>query len=191
MKLKFLLAYTLAVLKDKRGFAVINNYVDPNLSAVPPKIGENVRVVGGQSKVAIQSFLTATSDSAGSIYRIFKGLSPDIIVSSITIYNDAISGATSVDVGAWVPLDYDNVGAAINATVFGSAIDIHLGNPVTAAPARIDTALSVANRCVPVWTVYGDTQYPAKHPAWDLALRFNNAPVQAGNISVKMEYVQL
>lgn len=191
MNFKLLYDYTLKVLKDKRGFAVINGYVDVNLGAVPPKLGNNTAVSGGQLRQAIQSFVTATTDSAGSIYRVFKGLSPDIIVSSIEIYNDAISGATSVDVGAWGVLDYDNIGAAINATCFASAVDIHLGNPVTSAPARIDTALSIANRENPAWTVYADAQYPAKHPAWDLALRFNNAPVQSGNVCVKLSYVQL
>jgi hypothetical protein len=172
-------------------FAVINGYVDVNLGAVPPELGNNVQVLGGELKQAIQSFTVAATDSALSVYRVFKGLSPDIVVSSIEIYNDAMSGATSVDVGAWGVLDYDNVGAAINATCFASAVDIHLGNPVTTGAARLDTALSIANRENPAWTVYGDTQYPAKHPAWDLALRFNNAPVQAGNVCVKLSYVQL
>lgn len=172
-------------------YAVINGYVDVNLGAVPPKIGNNVAVSGGPLKQAIQSFLVGVSDSALSVYRVFKGLSPDIVVSSIEIYNDAMSGATSVDCGAWGVLDYDNVGAAINATCFASAVDIHNGNPVTTGPARLDTALSIANRENPAYLVYGDAQYPAKHPAWDLALRFNNAPVQGGNVCVKMAYVQL
>lgn len=171
--------------------AVINGYVDANLGAVPPKIGSNVQVLGGVAKIAVQSFAIASTDSAGSVYRVFKGLSPDIVISSISIFNDAMSGATSVDCGAWGVLDYDNVGAAINATCFASAVDIHSGSPVTGSAASIFTAVSIANRENPVYLIYGDAQYPAKHPAWDLALRFNNAPVQAGNVSVKLEYMQM
>lgn len=170
-------------------YALINAYVDVNLAA--GKLGSNTAISGGIAKLAIQSFAVAASDSAGSVYRVFKGLSPDIIISSIVINNDAMSGATSVDCGAWGVLDYDGIGAAINATCFAAAVNITAGNPVTGSPARLDTAISIANRESPAYLIYGDAQYPAKHPAWDLALRFNAAPVQAGNISVRMEYVQL
>jgi hypothetical protein len=173
--------------------SVINGYVDANLGAVPPKITSNAHCMGGESKEAVISFVIGANDQQGSVYRLFKGLSPDIIVTSIDVWNDAITGGTSISLGAYVPLDYDNVGAAISAACFASAQNWSAGNPITGSPANGIISVSIANRNVPAWTLFGDTQYPAKHPAWDLGMVMTAMTTGGGqaNIHVRMRYVQL
>jgi hypothetical protein len=173
--------------------AIVNEYVDVNLGATPPKLSSNVHVVGGESKEAIVSFVIGASDQAGSIYRLFKGLSPDIIVTALDIWCDAITGGTSISMGAYVPLDYDNIGAAISAACFASAVDLHVGVPITGAPTNMMAAVTIANRNVPAYLLYGDAQYPAKHPAWDLGMVMTAMTTGGGtaNVHVRMRYVQL
>lgn len=171
---------------------VINNYVDANLAAVPPKLGSNAHVMGGIPKVAVTSFVVGSTDAAGSIYRLFKGLSPDIIITSIDILNDALTGANNVQIGAYGVLDYDGVGAAISANCFASGLDLSTAHAISGSPLNGLAAVSIANLNVPTWTLYGDAQYPAKHPAFDLCMTMTAMTTGAtGNVHVKLQYVQL
>ena len=148
--------------------AVINNYVDTDI--VAGKLGVNTRVQGGQMRTAIQSFVVGSTDAAGSIYRIFKGMSPDIVIKSVRLYNDALTGATSVSFGAYGVLDLDGVGAIVGSgNQIASAVDISAGNPVTATSLVFDKQISIVNREVPLFTLVGHTQ-STKLPAYDLCL---------------------
>lgn len=169
--------------------AIVNAYVDANL--VVGKIGNAVAVAGNVTKTAIQSFVVASTDAAGSVYRIFKGLSPDIIIKSVRLYNDALTGASSVSCGFYGVLDYDNVGAIVGSgNQIASAIDISSGNPVTSTPLVFDKSISIANREVPLYTLAGHTQ-ATKLPGYDLCLTMTAMTTGAtGNVCVILEYVQ-
>lgn len=170
--------------------AIFNGYVDVNISA--GKLGSNAQVSGGIQKTAVQSFVVAAADTAASVYRVFKGLSPDIIVTALDIWNDALTGASSVTVGAYGVLDYDNVGAAISSACFATGLDLSSAHAITGSPLNGMAAVTIANREVPAWVLYGDAQYPAKHPAWDLCITMVAMTTGAtGNVHVKMSYVQL
>lgn len=170
--------------------AVINGYVDANIAL--GKLANNAACMGGTLKCAIQSFAVASTDAAGSIYRIFKGMSPDIIIKSVRLYNDALTGASSVNFGAYGVLDYDNVGAIVGSgNQIASAIDISAGNAITSTPLVFDKSISIANREVPLYTLVGHTQL-TKLPAYDLCLTMTAMTTGAnGNVCVLLEYVQL
>lgn len=172
--------------------AVINAYVDANVGATPAKLSNNTAVMGGPVRCAIQSFAVASTDAAGSIYRIFKGMSPDIIIKSVRLFNDALTGASSVKFGAYGVLDYDGVGAIVGTgDQIASAIDISAGNAVTVTPLVFDKSISIANREVPLFTLVGHTQ-STKLPAYDLCLTMTAMTTGAsGNVCVILEYVQL
>ncbi len=170
--------------------AVVNIYVDTNINT--GKLANNTAALGGITKTAIQSFVVTNGDLAGSVYRIFKGLSPDIIIKSLRLYNDALTGASSVSAGFYGVQDYDNVGAIVGSgNQIASAVDISAGNPVTSTPLVFDKAISIANREVPLYTLAGHTQL-TKLPAYDLCLTMTAMTNGAtGNVCVILEYVQL
>lgn len=171
-------------------YAINNGYVDANISV--GKLGNNAAVMGGRLMFAVQSFVIPATDAAGSIYRIFKGISPDVCIKSVRLYNDALTGATSVKFGAYGVLDYDNVGAIVGTgDQIASAIDISAGNPVTSTPLVFDKSISIANREVPLYTLVGHTQ-TTKLPAYDLCLTMTAMTTGAtGNVCVMLEYVQM
>ena len=59
--------------------AVINAYVDANLAL--GKIGSAALISGAVEVKAIQSFTIGASDSASSVYRVFKGIPSDAIIT--------------------------------------------------------------------------------------------------------------
>ena len=93
--------------------AVYNNYVDANL--VLGKITEAPFAQGSKVFSVVQSFVVAAADSASSIYRVFPAIPSDAIIISIKILNDALPGVTAAVVGLYNCLNFDGVGAVINA----------------------------------------------------------------------------
>lgn len=170
--------------------AVVNVYVDTNIAA--GKLANNAACMGGKIICAIQSFVVANTDAAGSVYRVFKGISPDAVIKSVRLYNDALTGATSVSCGFYGVQDYDLVGAIVGSgNQIASAVDISAGNPVTATPLVFDKAISIANREVPIFTLAGHTVI-TKLPAYDICLTMTAMTTGAtGNVCVILEYVQL
>jgi len=170
--------------------SVINNYVDTNILA--GKLAKNTVVMGGQLKTAIQSFAIAATDEAGSVYRVFKGLSPDIVIKDMRIFCDALAGVNDVDVGVYGVLDYDGIGAIVDGNCIGDAVDISAGFPITAAPGVLDEAIAIADREKALWELAGEAQFPAKSAAYDICLTVNAIGQGTnGNVCVIMSYVQM
>lgn len=173
--------------------SVINAYVDANYGATAPKLGVNTGAGNGAvTKTMINCFVVGSADAAGSVYRVFKGVSPDAVVKSVRLYNDALTGATSVSCGLYGVLDYDLVGAIVGSgNQFASVIDISAGNPITSTPKIFDTSLSIANRNQPLYIVAGHTQL-TKLPAYDICLTMTAMTTGAtGNVCLIVEFVQL
>lgn len=171
--------------------AVINGYVDANIAL--GKLGSNtVGGNGGIVKRMVQSFVVGSTDAAGSIYRVFKGVSPDVIINNVRILNDALTGATSVSCGLYGVLDYDGVGAIVGSgNQFASAVDISSGNPITSTPLVFDKQISIANREQPLYILAGHTQL-TKLPAYDICLTMTNMTTGAtGNVALLIEFTQL
>lgn len=170
--------------------AVINAYIDVDIAA--GKLTNNISSPGAVIKSAMVSFVVGSTDAAGSIYRIFKGMSPDIVIKSVRLYNDALTGASSVKFGLYGVLDWDNIGAIVGSgNQIASAVDISAGNPVTSTPLVFDKQISIVNRDQPLYILAGHTQL-TKLPAYDLCLTMTAMTTGAtGNVCVILEYVQL
>ncbi len=103
--------------------AVVNKYVRTLVEA--GKMEEAPYVNGSKKVGMIASEEFAAGDDAGSIYRFFKGLNPNLIPIDIKIYvDDAVAGADEVDVGLYVPTDDGGVGAVIDIDCFGDDVDL-------------------------------------------------------------------
>ena len=174
-------------------YAVINAYIDTNIGATTQKLGVNSGSGnGGVLKRMVNCFVVGSTDAAGSIYRVFKGVSPDAVIQSVRLYNDALTGASSVKCGLYGVLDYDLVGAIVGTgDQFASAVDISAGNPVTSTPLVFDKALSIANRNQPLFVVAGHTVI-TKLPAYDICLTMTAMTTGAtGNVCLIIDFVQM
>lgn len=94
-----------------------------NRDATPP-VQTNRALVKGPLLVAVAKFEIAAGDDDGSTLRICE-LPSNAIVTSVRIWNDAITGSTSWDVGLYQTTL--NGGAVIDADLFASAVDISAG----------------------------------------------------------------
>lgn len=171
--------------------AIINGYVDANIAL--GKLGTNSGSGnGGVVKRLVQCFTVASTDQAGSIYRVFKGVSPDVVINNVRLYNDALTGATSVSCGLYGVLDWDNVGAIVGSgNQFANAVDISAGNAVSATALVFDKNLSIANRENSLYIVAGHTQL-TKLPAYDICLTMTAMTTGAnGNVALMIEFTQM
>ena len=180
--------------------AVINNYVNANLSATPKTLGAAAQVSGVPVYEAIQSFVIGSSDSAGSIYRVFKGIPADAIITSFEVMNDAVAGVTGGLIGLYNVLDWDNVGAIIGSgNQLSAGFNFSSANAVASGFVNALTAPSIANRMQALWQLAAQTQAPVaagagqtgpKAAAFDICLTMPSMTTNTANIVCKMKWVR-
>ena len=173
--------------------AVVNAYVDANVSA--GKLGSAALVGGVPVIKAIQSFAIGASDSASSVYRVFKGIPSDAIVLSIKILNEAVAGVTAGLIGLYNVLDFDGKGAIIGSgNQLSAGFAFSSANTIASAPAEALTVVSIANREKSLWELASQTQYPGaagpKAPAYDICITMVSMTTNSANICVELTYVR-
>ena len=180
--------------------AVINNYVDANLAATPAKIGNAALVSGVKVYSAVQSFVIASTDSAASIYRIFKGIPADAIILSLKVLNEAVTGVSAGVIGLYNVLDFDGVGAALNSgTELCAGFNFSSANTIASDWVTCLTAPTIANREKLLWELAGQTQYPIaatstqtgpKASAYDIGVKMVSMTTNTAALSFKIEYIR-
>lgn len=167
--------------------AVINAYVNTNVAA--GKLADAAQLMGSPTRKMVGTFEVAAADDNGSIYRVFKGLSPDIIITNILVCNDAITGGTQYDVGLYGVLDYDGIGAVVSgkANCFANNLDLSSAHARGSELSGI-SALDVADSGKRLYEIAGHTQ-STKLPAYDLCLTADTVGSGAGTVTVILEYV--
>lgn len=131
-----------------------------------------------EQAVDIEVFVKPTDTSDGSILRLCT-VPTDFTLSSITILTEALTGATSVDLGFYG----ENGGAVINKNILMSA------QTFASASRTIDgmSNVSIANMTKTIAELLGYTAANAP-AAVDLALTFNTAGSATGNIAVRSHF---
>ncbi len=103
--------------------AVVNKYVRTRIEA--GKNDEAPYVNGSKIVGMVASEELAAGDDAAYVYRYFNGLNPNLIPVDIKIYvDDAVVGATDVNVGLYEQTDDGGTGAAIDDNCFADALDL-------------------------------------------------------------------
>jgi len=168
--------------------AIVNKYASANyaLGKLDPAgtFGSGVEVMS-----SVCTFVM-TADSATSIYRIFKGIPGDAIITKLEIVNDAWVNCTSINIGLYQVLDFDGVGAVITgqAAALVSAYDPHVA---TTDWTNMPLAMSVANHAANLWTIAGQAEYPPKYAAYDIGLAtVTNSGTATPNLTFKMSYIR-
>jgi len=151
--------------------AVINAY----------KLSEALKntVNGAQTLVIAGDFETVATDSIGSKYRICK-VGADWIPVQIKIANDAIAGATDMDLGLYDTLEKG--GAVKDADCFMDGTDISAGVDISSNSDGLKTLGidEIGNQC---YVHAGDSD--ASEQMYDLVLTSKAAITAAGTIGIR------
>lgn len=137
--------------------AAFIGWVDASVGATPQKRGEPGVVTGSIMRKGVQTWAKKTTDGNGTIY-FAQQVPSDAIITEVKLLNDALSGATSADVGIFeIDPSLQNLGgpsttvgnyyaatpsngstpSSTNPKVdagnlYMSAVSIASGNPITA-----------------------------------------------------------
>lgn len=168
--------------------AVVNKYVSPNY-ALQKLDAAGSFGPGVCAQTSVCAFVM-TGDTVASIYRIFKGIPGDAIITKLEIVNDAWTNCTSINIGLYGVLDFDGVGAVVSgqAAALVSAYDPH---SATTDWTNMPLAMGVANHGVNLWTLAGQAEYPPKFAAYDIGLAtVTNSGTATPNLAFKMSYIR-
>lgn len=163
--------------------AVEDKYIDSNVAAgkQPASVAGSL---GAEVREFVVTFELAAADDDGSVYRLFKNLSPDLIPVSIQVRCDAITSGTSFDLGFY---NTGVGGAVINKNVLMSAQT--LASALTTSPADGLANVDIANRAKRIYELCGHTQ-STKKAGYDLCLTANTVGSAAGTVTIHARFAQ-
>lgn len=165
-----------------------NSTAITNRDAVP-QVQSNRALVKGQLFRAVAKFEIAAADGDGSTLRIVN-LPSNCIVTSIKIFNDAITGSTSWDVGLYRTTQ--DGGAVVDADLFASAVDINAGLEGTELRFEAGTTGPIDYIEYRLWQLadLGAATYTAD-PGYefDLVATANTIGSAAGTIIFMVDYI--
>ncbi len=176
--------------------AVENKYVRTLVEA--GKLEEAPYVNGAKVVGMVASEELAAGDDAASVYRFFKGLNPNLIPIDIKIYvDDAVVGATDVNVGLYEQTDDGGTGAVVDDNCFADALDLSpaggavRGGGVIGHDEFIDgmKAVDIANLTNKLYEHGGHTvtDYIA---GYDLALTVISDTTVGGTVTVIATFIE-
>jgi len=174
--------------------AVINDYVDANVISSVGKLTSAAFVSGVPEICAVQAFTVAATDSASSIYRIFKGIPADAIILELYVMNDAVAGVSAGTIGLFNVKDFDGVGAAVAASALASSFDFSSAHAIASGWVNCKTAVSIANHEKALWELASQTQAPGaagpKASAYDIGVTMVGMTTNTANLVFKLHYVR-
>ncbi len=157
--------------------AVEDKYVNADVVA-GNKTDSNLAL--GGAKIRIQSEEIAAADDDGSVYRFFKAVPVDEVITELLLSNDAITAATDYEIGFY---ETDS-GAAIDIDILLGTTDINAGTTNTNGLGAVDLAnrgLSIRDL---INTVVGAGT--VTYPTVDIAVTANTVGSAAGTVLLSM-----
>lgn len=168
--------------------AAIEVYIDPQYTGNPIQLS-NAFNSTGVAKHALYATWAKGTESDGTIYRIFKGLSGNIVPLQIGIYTSGIAGFTSAKLGLLnVGLQKGVVTAGSDACFMAAGQSLAAATVTWGTPINGLTALSALLIQQTLFAYAGNTILN-RQGAYDLALTGVTAGTATGNLAVYMEYV--
>lgn len=164
--------------------AVVNVYVQTNNLNSPSGTlitPDNPLYETGTKTLLLKAlFQPGSTDSNGSVYRLWANVPTTYVPAMICIASDALAGTTSASLGVYLP----NGGAVVSAALFCSAIS--LATAITTLDPRyaIDglAAIGLANSGMSLNGLLSYT--PGYQSNVDIALTINTTTGATGNIAV-------
>lgn len=168
--------------------AVINDYVQTEVAA--KKLASALESNGADMKTVVVTFEIAAADDNASVYRLIKGINPDLVVVNALLGNDVITGGTDFDLGVYETLD-DNGGGG---TVIDKDCFLDGGNLSSAHASGAEltaiSAVDVANRAMTIEEVLYSTVTAGRKRSYDLCLTANTVGSGAGTVTLILTLAQ-
>lgn len=137
----------------------------------------------GNLRVSSATYAVAAADNDGDIYCMVP-IRSNWSLKAIRVYNDAVTGGTSYDLGIYTTAATPVV---VDADAYASAID--MSSARTSAP--LDAAFQARNITAINNKVWQDAGLSADSGAWYwLALTANTVGTAAGDITIVIEYTE-
>lgn len=131
-----------------------------------------------QEKVA---YVAKGAETDGSTWRFFD-IPSNAIIGGLFYQNSAIAGFTSIKIGLYDTTK--NGGAVVSAGLFGTALDLHLGQTVWTDATTLVTTLDIIEKRV--WELLGLASDPGK--SYDVAMTGTTAGTNTGKLALKVQY---
>lgn len=151
-----------------------------NADATPMTVS-GAHLTRGVLLEAVATVEVAAADDNNSVYRMVRLRSSDRI-SQVTIWNDAMTGATDWDLGIYRTTA--DGGAAVTVDCYAQAVDINAGLSGTELLFEVNNIDKVEKR---VWEILGLSEDP--NLEYDLCLTGVAAGSGAGTITLRVRYV--
>lgn len=165
---------------------VINDYVDASLAVAVAKKGHSLALAACGLYVGVMTFEVAAADSDGSIYRLFKGIDPNLIPVSLRMACDAITGGTDYDFGFYDSLEEG--GLEIDKDILANGINPSAGySRILALDALVDVDLADARKRI--FELCGHT-LTTRRVSYDLCITANTVGSGAGTVTVTGLFAQ-
>lgn len=166
--------------------AVEDKYIDANVAAgkQPASVAGSL---GAETRTFMATFELAAADDDGSIYRVFKNLSADLIPVRIEVRCDAITNGTVFDLGFYKT----GVGSVEANTNTKSVLMSNqtLASALTTSPADGLANVDIANRCKRIYELCAHTQ-ATKLAGYDLCLVGDTVGTVAGTVTIIAVFAQ-
>ncbi len=160
--------------------AVVEKYADSDLQA--GKLAEARFSNGSAKHGAVATVELESGDSNDSIFRMFKGLSPEIVLTSIKLSADALGSSGALHIG----LMKSGLGEdAVDEDCFAASVD------VSSAVLRGDgmAAVGIEEFTKKLWEHAGHT-VSNKLSSYDLAIKVTNVGATgAGTLTLEIDYL--
>lgn len=173
--------------------AVLDQYVNSNFNSTTGQINKLIRQVqaagGVQPRMSRVTFEVAAADSDGSVYRILKGVDPNMVIDKIIVANDAITGGTDWDIGLY---QTGIGGAVIDADCFnGAGLDLSTAHATLSSLVALNgfAAQDIAAPEQKLWEWASETV--GRHQgSYDICLTANTVGSAAGTVTVEIWHHQ-
>lgn len=166
--------------------AVENKYTDAKFTGSVLNKLQSMFNAGSNLSAAYATFEVAAADSDGSVYRVFKGLDPNLVPIAILVACDAITDGTDWDLGLYAT----NLGAVVDKDAFmdgqtlASAVDFGFDTCLDGMDA-----VAIENYGRKLYEHAGH-DVTTKLESYDLAFTANTVGSAAGTVAVLLLYVQ-
>lgn len=172
--------------------AVVDLYVDTTkFTANAVQKLQSMSNTGTEFVHMFMTFAVDPTDSATSVYRLFKELDPNLIPVEFCLASAALTGGTSYSLGLYRTSSPGNAGAVLSANVFMNAQTLITAitslNPKVAIDALAN--VGIANMGRKLYEHAGHT-VKTRLTGYDLCLTANTPSTVAGSVSIACKFMQ-
>ena len=145
----------------------------------------NFQLNGATSRYVVDTIEKATTDVDGSVFYLGDPLPSNAVLHRIILENDALAGATDVDLGVYETVTNGSAVIVKDCLLDGAS----LASASTGLGTNAFTKPTLANKHKQLWELAGLTADPKK--LMQISLTFNTAGSATGNIRILIEFTSL